>query len=153
MLATVISVVDYCVAFVVLLAMIYWHDIELAFSILLVPLLVMQTVLLSFALGTWLSASNAIYRDIGHAVPFMIQIGMFASPVVYDSQTVIPLEWHSLYYLNPMAGVLDGFRWALLQDRTFPTAPLACSFAVTLCILVTGVSYFQKIERCVADRV
>lgn len=148
-----VGLVDFAIAFVVLLGLMAWYGVALKATILLVPLFVVLAVLVSFALGTWLSAANALYRDIQHAVPFLIQVGMFVSPVVYEMAATIPERWQTVYSLNPMVGVLEGFRWALLGETPAPLTAIGLSLVISLVILASGLVYFRKVERVVADRV
>ncbi len=148
-----VGVIDFCVAFVVLLGLMTWHGIAPTIGILLVPAFVMMAIATSFAISTWLSAANALYRDIEHAVPFIVQVGMFISPVVYEMRAIVPERWQGIYSLNPMVGVLEGFRWALLGKAQPPWLSLGLSILVTTTILLGGLLYFRRVERFVADRV
>jgi lipopolysaccharide transport system permease protein len=100
--------------------------------------------------GLWCAALNVRYRDISHVVPFLVQVWLFASPVVYSS-TLAPEEWRWLYGLNPMAGVIEGFRWALLGTEWEPGTLIVGSVAVTALLLVSGLLYFQRMEETFAD--
>jgi lipopolysaccharide transport system permease protein len=100
--------------------------------------------------GLWLSALNAIYRDVRYVLPFLVQFWMFASPVVYPS-SLVPQRWRGLYGLNPMAGVIEGFRWSLTGRGQPPTLMLAASFGVVLLLVVGGMVYFQRMEGTIAD--
>ena len=148
-----VGLVDFAVAFVVLLGLMVWYGVAFSATILLVPLFVALAVLVSFAFSTWLSAANALYRDIQHAVPFLIQVGMFVSPVVYEMSAAVPEKWQTIYSLNPMVGVLEGFRWALLPGTPAPLTAIALSITISLVVLAGGLVYFRRIERFVADRV
>ena len=147
-----VGLVDFAIAFVVLLGLMFWYGVVPTASILLVPLFVVLAVLVSFAFGTWLSAANALYRDIQHAVPFVVQVGMFVSPVIYELAEV-PEKWRTLYSLNPMVGVLEGFRWSLLGGQQAPLTAIAFSIMISVVVLIGGLIYFRRIERFVADRV
>jgi lipopolysaccharide transport system permease protein len=148
-----VGLIDFIIAFIVLLGLMLWYAITPTASVLMVPAFVMLTMLISFALGTWLSAANALYRDIEHAVPFVVQVGMFVSPVVYEMAKVVPEKWQTVYSINPMVGVLEGFRWALLGQQPFPLTAVALAVTISVTILVGGLIYFRRIERFVADRV
>jgi len=154
MVPLAVGLIDFVIAFVVLIGMMVWYSITPSINLLCVPLFVLLAMTASFAIGMWLSAANALYRDIGYAVPFAIQIGMFLSPVVYEMNAVIPQRWQLLYSLNPMVGVLEGFRWALLGgERAFPFVPVLFSVGMVMIVLIFGVLYFRRVERFVADRV
>ena len=113
MAAVITGIVDFAFAFVVLLLLMLYYDVEVQRAFLFAPLFLLLTALTALAVGLWLSAFNVMYRDVRFAVPFLVQFWMFASPVAYPS-SLVPPQWQWLYGLNPMAGVIDGFRWALL---------------------------------------
>jgi lipopolysaccharide transport system permease protein len=114
------------------------------------PALLLLTILTALGVGLWLSALNAIYRDVRYVLPFLVQFWMFASPVAYPS-SLVPSKWRWLYGLNPMAGVIEGFRWSL-TGRGDPPGPLVfVSAGVVIAVLLTGVAYFQKMETIIAD--
>jgi lipopolysaccharide transport system permease protein len=118
-------------------------------AVLTLPLWVLALVTTSFSVGLWLSALNVQYRDVNHAITLLVQLWLFVSPVAYPS-SMVQGGWQFLYALNPMAGVIDGFRWALVRGpRPGPT--VLVSMAVTLVLLVSGVLYFQRTERRFAD--
>jgi lipopolysaccharide transport system permease protein len=108
------------------------------------------TLITALAVGLWLSALDVRYRDVGHAIPFLIQIWMFLSPVAYPL-SVVPEKWRLLYSLNPMVGVIEGFRWALLGKESPDFKVIAVSTAVVVALLLSGVVYFKRIERTFAD--
>jgi lipopolysaccharide transport system permease protein len=148
--STAVSILDFCVAFLVLAAMMVVYGVDLRATALLVPLFVLMAVLTATAAGLWLSALNVRYRDVRHVVPFLIQIWLFLSPIAYPS-SLVPVKWQWLYGLNPMAGVVEGFRWALLGTPA-PNAPLMiASGCVVLALLAGGLVYFRKTERTLAD--
>ena len=104
----------------------------------------------ALAVGFWTCAANAIYRDVSHVVPFLVQFWLFASPVAYHS-SLIPENWKMIYGLNPMAGIIEGFRWALL-GRGEPTGPMfVVSVIMIFCVLISGMIYFRKVEGTIAD--
>jgi lipopolysaccharide transport system permease protein len=115
-----------------------------------VPLFVGLAVLTALAVGLWLSALNVQYRDVRYTLGFLVQIWLFATPVAYPS-TLVPERWRALYGLNPMAGVVEGFRWALLGHGQAPGAMLMVSTAVTVVVLIAGLWYFKRMERTFAD--
>jgi lipopolysaccharide transport system permease protein len=114
--------------------------------------LLLLAVLTALGVGLWMSALNALYRDVRYVVPFLMQFWMFASPVAYPS-SLVPQRWHWLYGLNPMAGVIDGFRWALTGHGQPPGLLLLASSTMVALVLVGGLFFFQRMEGSIADRV
>ncbi len=115
--------------------------------------LFLLTMITALGVGLWLSALNVLYRDVGYVMPFLTQFWMFITPVVY-STSLLPEKWRTIYWLNPMAGVVDGFRWALLGiEESAPGPMLAISAAIAVLILISGLYYFRRMERLFADRV
>ena len=150
-LAAVVSgLVDFGIGFVALLCMALFYGIMPGSAVLLLPLFLLLAVVTALGVGLWLSALNAIYRDVRYTLPFLIQFWLFASPIVYPSN-LIPERWRWLYGLNPMAGVIEGFRWALTGRGEPPSILLAASCAAVLLFMVGGVTYFQKMEGTIAD--
>jgi lipopolysaccharide transport system permease protein len=150
-LAAVLSgLVDFAIAFVLLIAMTIYYGIAPTAAALLVPAFLALAVLTALAAGLWLSALNAIYRDVRYVMPFLVQFWMFASPVAYPS-TLVPERWRWIYGLNPMAGVIEGFRWAVTGHGDPPGAMIFVSAAVVVVMLVGGLLYFRKMEGTVAD--
>jgi homopolymeric O-antigen transport system permease protein len=148
--STAVSILDFCVAFLVLAAMMVFYGVEPRATALVVPVFVVMAVLTATSAGLWLSAVNVRYRDVRYVVPFLIQIWLFLSPIAYPS-SLVPARWQWLYGLNPMAGVVEGFRWALLGTPA-PNAPLmVASGCVVLGLLGSGLVYFRKTERTLAD--
>lgn len=141
--------VDFIVAFSILILMMIYYGFAPTVNVLLLPLLVLFTILTSLAVGLWLSALNVKYRDFQYTIPFLVQIWLFASPVVYPS-SLLPENWQILYGLNPMAGVIEGFRWAMLGTNP-PGAMIWVSLGVVLLLLVTGAFYFRRVEQYFAD--
>jgi len=144
------GLVDVGFGFIVFLGMLVYYGIAPGRAILLLPFFLLLAVLTALGVGLWLSALNAIYRDVRYVVPFLIQFWMFASPVAYPS-SLVPERWRWLYGLNPMAGVIEGFRWSLTGTGAPPNAMLAVSTAMVLLLLAGGVIYFQKMEGTIAD--
>jgi lipopolysaccharide transport system permease protein len=142
--------IDFFISFLVLLAMMVWFGIQLRWSFLAVPFFLLLALMSALAVGLWLSALNARYRDIGHTIPFLIQFWMFASPVAYPV-SLVPEKWRLLYGLNPMAGVIEGFRWALLGTEEPAFGVMALSTIVVLSILIGGIVFFKRMERTLAD--
>ncbi len=112
--------------------------------------MVALTVLAALAVGVWLSAINVRYRDVRYALPFIIQVLLFATPVVYPPD-LVPAGWRTLYELNPMVGVVEGFRWAILADGAAPLGPIGLSLLTSTVLLVAGLAYFRRVERTFAD--
>ncbi len=146
------GVVDFGIAFLVLLAMMAYYGIAPTARVwALVPFLLLALIT-ALGVGLWLSALNVLYRDVGYTLPFLTQAWMFITPIAYSS-TLVPPKWRLLYALNPMAGVVNGFRWALLGTPTGPDASLAVSTAVAFLLLASGLYFFRRMERQFADRV
>jgi lipopolysaccharide transport system permease protein len=141
---------DFVIGFVILVLMMLLLGVVPGPQALWVAPLTLLSLLASMAVGIWLSAINVRYRDVRYAVPFLVQIWLFASPVAYSSD-LVPPGLETLYYLNPMAGVIDGFRWALLGDGAPPVGPVLLSTLVTAVVLVSGLVYFRRAERALAD--
>lgn len=145
------GVPDIALSFALLLAMIWWYGFLRAGSHLLwIPLLAMLAFLTALGVGLWLSALNVRYRDVQHAVPFLVQIWLFATPIAYPS-SLLPGAWHTVYALNPMVTIVDGFRWAMLGTQPPAPASIVASTVVTLTVLITGAFFFRRVERSFAD--
>jgi lipopolysaccharide transport system permease protein len=142
--------VDLALSFVILLGMMGWFGIAPTWRILALPLFLLLALTTALAVGLWLSALNVRYRDVGHTIPFLVQIWMFASPVAYPV-SLVPEQWRLLYSLNPMAGVIEGFRWALLGTHSPDFRVMATSAVVVLALLLGGMVYFRWMERSFAD--
>lgn len=145
------GLIDFAIAFVILLlTMAYYHIMPRPSALLLVPLLVVSMIVTSIGFGCWLSALNMKYRDIKYVVPFLVQVWLYASPVAYPMSRV-PERFRWLYMLNPMAGVIEGFRSVLLRTGAIPWSSIAISLSVGLVVCVLGVVYFRSTERLFAD--
>ncbi|MDT8899075.1 ABC transporter permease [Thermanaerothrix sp. 4228-RoL] len=153
-LSSVLSgVVDFGIAFLFLLGMMAFYGLYPTWGILLLPLLLLLALVTALGVGLWLSALNVLYRDVGYALPFLTQLWMFVSPIIYSINTV-PEQWRLVYALNPMTGVVQGFRWALLGSQTDQLGLiLAISSATAIVMLISGLFYFRRMERLFADRV
>jgi homopolymeric O-antigen transport system permease protein len=141
---------DLAIGFVFFLLLMAYYDLRPTVAILLLPLFLVLVILTALGVGLWLSALNAIYRDVRYVVPFLVQFWMLASPVAYPS-SLVPEEWRWLYGLNPMAGAIEGFRWALTGHGASPSILLTASASTVLILVASGVLYFQKMEGIVAD--
>ncbi len=150
MAAVCSGLVDFAIGFLVFVAMMFYYGIFPGAAILVLPPLLLLAVLTALACGLWLSALNAMYRDVRYVVPFLVQFWMFASPVAYPA-SLVPERWRWLYGLNPMAGVIEGFRWALTGQGQPPGLMLAASAAVVLALLFGGLIFFQRAEGTLAD--
>ena len=141
---------DFLVAFAGLLGLMAYFGIALTSRALFLPAFVLLAVVTSLGVSLWLAAVNVQFRDVRHTVPFLTQFWMFATPIAYPS-SLLPEPWRTLYGINPMAGVVEGFRWALLGTNVAPGPMLAVSSAVAIALLVTGALYFRRMERTFAD--
>jgi len=146
------SLLDFLIAFGLLLGMLAYYRITPTLWVWTLPLFLLLAIALAVGVGLWLAALNARYRDVRYTIPFLTQIWLFATPIAYPS-SLVPEPWRAWYGLNPMAGVVDGFRWALLGTADAPGGLMAVSAAVTLVILVSGVHYFRRTERTFADTI
>jgi len=144
------ALIDFGISFVVLLGVMAFYRVWPGLMILWLPLFILLSLLTSLAVGLWLSALNVQYRDIQHMVPFLIQVWMYASPIVYPIETIPAGFWRGIYSLNPMVGVIQGFRWALLGG-THPDITLIISIIVVLILLISGLYYFRRMEKTFAD--
>lgn len=142
-------VVDFAIAFVILIGMMFYYGYYPTINILWLLAFIVMAVATAFAAGLWFSALNIRYRDMRYVIPFVIQIWMFASPVVYSSNA-LPEKYQLIYALNPMAGVIEGFRWSLLGTEA-PGIVIAFSTAIMLVILISGVYFFRRGEKTFAD--
>jgi lipopolysaccharide transport system permease protein len=150
-LAAVISgLVDFAIAFVLLIAMALYYGMVPTAAALLLPVFLLLAILTALAAGLWLSAFNAIYRDVRYVMPFLVQFWMFASPVAYPS-TLVPERWRWIYGLNPMAGVIEGFRWAITGQGAAPGGMIFVSASAVFVLLIGGLIYFRHMEGTVAD--
>jgi lipopolysaccharide transport system permease protein len=148
--ATLTPVVDLLISLLVLAGLMAWYGVVPDARVALVLLFTAYAVFTAVAISLWLSALNARYRDVGHVTPFLVQFWMYASPIVYPA-SVIPERWRFLYGLNPMATIVDGFRWSLLGQRTLPLEAMAASAVAVLAVFAGGVVYFRRTERTLAD--
>ena len=150
-LSSVLSgLVDFGVSFLMFVVMMVYYGIRPRATALWLPAFLLLAVLTALGVGLWLSALNAIYRDVKYVMPFLVQFWMFASPVAYPS-SLVPAKWRWLYGLNPMAGVIEGFRWSLAGSGEAPGHMLLFSSLAVAAILLGGLAYFQRMETTVAD--
>jgi lipopolysaccharide transport system permease protein len=142
--------VDFAIGFAILGGMMIWYGTVPHWGIVALPFLLLLATCTSLAVGLWLSALNVRYRDVGHAVPFLTQVWMFASPVAYPI-SVVPEQWRLIYSFNPMVGVIEGFRWALLGKESPDFVAMAVSAVMVFVVLLPGLVYFKYTERTFAD--
>ncbi|MFN2159903.1 MAG: ABC transporter permease [Anaerolineales bacterium] len=160
-LASVLSgLVDFGIGFVVLIGMILYYNflpgsetqVIPTIAVLTLPFFILLALITALGVGLWLSALNVIYRDINYIIPFLTQFWLFVTPIAYPS-SLVPEQWRWLYALNPMTGVVEGFRWALLGVETAPGPMLAVSTTISILVLISGLFYFRRMERTFADMV
>ncbi len=144
------GLVDFCIAFLVLIGMMLYYGIMPTTAVFTIPLFLILAVAAALSVGLWLSALNVEYRDVRYTIPFLTQFWLFATPVAYPS-SIVPESWRALYGLNPMAGVVEGFRWALLGKTDGPGALLTVSVLVVIILFIGGLYYFQRMEKTFAD--
>lgn len=143
-------VVDFLLSFPLLLGLMVWYGVAPTWGVLALPLFLLFAVMAALAMGLWLAPLNVKYRDVRHTIPFLIQLWMYASPVAYPV-SLVPEQWRLLYSLNPMAGVIEGFRWALLGKASPDFMVMAVSAVIVLTLLLGGIMYFKRMERTFAD--
>jgi len=144
------GMVDFGISFVILLGLMVYYSIVPTLTILWLPFLVLFVLFTALAIGLWLSALNVQYRDVQHMIPFLVQTWMFVSPVAYSTGLIPKGPWRIVYGLNPLAGVIQGFRWALLGGNP-PDELMVASVIMVVVLLVTGLFYFSRMERTFAD--
>lgn len=146
------GIVDFSVSFLVFVGLMIVYHIAPAWTDLLLPAMVLFVVAVALAFGLWLSALNVLFRDVQYVIPLLLQVMMYLSPVVYPA-SMIPPAWQPLYWLNPMAGVIAAFRWALLGTAPPPLGLFTLSVGMTLVLLASGLVFFRRTERMFADLV
>lgn len=150
------GIVDFAISFIVLIGMMLYWDVIPSVNLFALPLVILLALVTALGAGLWLSALNVLYRDVGYILPVMTQLLLFISPVGYSTSTV-SAQWQWLYAMNPMVGVIEGFRWATLGTVPSTSLPLetivAISSAVAIALLITGLFYFRRMERSFADMV
>lgn len=149
--AVIVGLVDFLISFVILVLLMLWYGFAPDWQVLALPLFILLALATALGTGIWMAALNVKYRDFRYIVPFMVQFGLYISPVGFSS-TVVPEQWRLLYSINPMVGVIDGFRWSLLGGDTQLYLPgLAISIGLTTLLLWSGLKYFRSVERTFAD--
>jgi lipopolysaccharide transport system permease protein len=150
-LSTVLAgVVDFSISFLVLLTMMIYFQVSFSWKILWIPAFLLLSVTTALGVGLWLSALNVQYRDVRYTVPFLVQLWMYSTPIAYPS-SLLSEPWRTVYGLNPMVGVVEGFRWCLLGAKTEPGPMIAVSAVMAILILISGSFYFRRTEKRFAD--
>jgi lipopolysaccharide transport system permease protein len=144
------GLVDFAISFAVFLALMAYYRMVPTRAVIWLPAFLLLAVLTALGVGLWLSALNALYRDVRYVVPFLVQFWLFASPVAYPS-SLVPAKWRWLYGLNPMAGVIEGFRWALTGHGDPPNILLAASSGAVVLLVLSGLVYYHAMEGTIAD--
>ena len=149
--ATVLaSLVDFALTFPLLFGLMWYHGVAPTVNVLWLPVFIALAFVTALGVGLWLAALNVEFRDVRHAVPFLTQLWMFATPIAYPS-SLLPEKWRAVYALNPMVGVVEGFRWALLGTDTRPGPMIVVSAMAAVALLVAGAFFFRRMERTFAD--
>lgn len=149
--AVIVNFVDFLISGVILIGLMIWYGFAPNFRLITLPLFVFMAVAAAMGAGLWIAALNVKYRDFRIIVPFVVQLGLYISPVGFSSD-IVPEQWRLLYSLNPMVGVIDGFRWAILGGSTPLYWPgFLLSIFLVLVMLLTGIAYFRKTEKTFAD--
>jgi lipopolysaccharide transport system permease protein len=148
--ATGSHLVDYAISLILLLAALAVTGTPLSTSLLWLIPLTLLLIVTALGVGIWLAAVNVRYRDVRYAVPFLVQVWLFASPVAYPAD-LVPDSLRVIYYLNPMAGIIEGFRWAVIGQGAAPIGPVLASIAVGVIVMLSGLAYFRRVERTFAD--
>ena len=150
-LAAVLSgLLDFAIAFVILLGMLLFYGITPNVAIWTLPLFVLLATIVALAVSLWFAALNVQYRDVRYTVPFLTQVWLFLTPIAYPA-TLVPARWRFVYGLNPMTGVVEGFRWALLNQENAPGVALLASMLMVAALFISGLYYFRRMERSFAD--
>ena len=150
MAAAITPLVDFLIALALMVAMMIWFQVAPTVAVLMLPVFFLWAFAATMSFGLWFSALNVRYRDVSHIIPFFVQIGLFASPIAYPA-SLVPVEWQTLYALNPMVGVIQGFRWSLLGDAPPSLEMIGMGLIAILILLPTGLVYFKATERTFAD--
>lgn len=150
-IATVLSgIVDFVLAFITLIGMMVYFGFVPTTNVFWLPLLLLLALIISLGVSLWLSAMNVQFRDVRYIIPFLTQLWLFATPIAYPS-SLLSEPWRTIYGLNPMVGVVEGFRWALLNTDTAPGPMIIVSSFITMLLLISGALYFRRLEKSFAD--
>jgi lipopolysaccharide transport system permease protein len=144
------SIIDFIISCFLMIIIILYYQYIPSSKIVFLPIFIIQAFLCAFGAGLWISALMVRYRDFKYIVPFMVQFGLYVSPVGFTSSLINP-EWRFLYSLNPIVGVIDGFRWSIIPNETLYTPSIVLSFIGILFLLISGILYFRSVERTIAD--
>ena len=144
------GLLDFGISMLVLFCMMFYYQVHLTWAILTIPLFVLLAVMTSLAVGIWLSALNVKYRDVRYVLPFLLQVWLYATPIAYSTK-IIPEKWRFIAGLNPMTGVVNGFRWALLGQTSETSTLLMVSIVIIVFLFLSGLIYFQYMEQTFAD--
>lgn len=150
--AVIVSFVDFLISFVILIALMIFYGYVPSIQILMLPIFTLISFFAAMGCGLWLSALNVKYRDFRYIVPFIVQFGLYISPVGFSSG-IVPEKWRLLYSLNPMVGVIDGFRWSIIGNTQLYMPGMILSLGIVVVVCITGLMYFRKTERTFADMI
>jgi homopolymeric O-antigen transport system permease protein len=150
--AVIVSFVDFAISFALMLGLMAWYHFLPPLQILLLPLFIIMAFLASFGISLYITALNVKYRDFRYIIPFIVQFGLYVSPVGFSS-SVIPAKWRLLYSLNPMVGVIDGFRWSIIGEQKMYWPGFLLSWFVIILFCIIGILYFRKTEKTFADNI
>ncbi|MEW6572043.1 MAG: ABC transporter permease [Bacillota bacterium] len=147
----IVNLVDFVISILILALLMVWYKFVPDWRIMSIPVFLTLAMFASLGCSLWLGALNVKYRDISHLIPFIVQLGLYVSPVGFSS-SIVPEKWRLLYSLNPMVGVIDGFRWAIIGDNVYFYLPgVLISLALTFVVFISGLKHFRKTERTFAD--
>lgn len=150
--SVITSFVDFLISFVILVGLMAWYRFVPNWHIVFLPLFLITAFMASFGISLYLTALNVKYRDFRYIIPFIVQFGLYISPVGFSS-SIVPEKWKMLYYLNPMVGVIDGFRWAILGENHLYMPGFILSNGIVLLFMIFGILYFRKTEKSFADNI
>jgi len=149
----IVNFIDFLISFIIFMGLMFWYHYIPPWTILMLPLFFLWVVLISIGIGFYVAAVNVKYRDFKYIVPFVVQFGLYISPVGFSSN-IVPEKWRLLYSLNPLVGIIDGFRWAIIGNTNSIYLPgFLLSIAMTILFLLFGIIYFRRVERVFADLV
>lgn len=150
--AVITSFVDFAISFVMLIILMIAYSYYPSWQVMILPLMLILSFVCSFGISLYITALNVKYRDFRYIIPFIVQFGLYISPVGFSSSN-IPETWRGIYELNPVVGIVDGFRWCLLQESDFPTTSIVKSVIISFVFLLWGIWYFRRTEKTFADNI